>query len=216
MPSEYSHKSGRLIDRLMLHSGCDATLIESVIDKQHFSSDHFLVKAILHFNVNDIPNELVTHKPRLLWEKASERAIQAYSSLSNKLCGKLLYEFNNNRLDGYALYEKTVDALEYAATTCIPKSRPGGPKLHNIPMWHERIAPFKQDVDYWLQQQFIYGGPRNARDFFQQQLRMAKLHYKRQLCLLRREISTNIANHTTTQYCFRNLFQKSKKSTDFC
>ena len=123
----------------------------------------------------------------------------------------MLTDFQHGKIDGPTLYSKTVQSLETAANTCIPKSKPKEARTHDIPHWRQRMSNFKSDVDYWLQQQFLCGGPRRAPNFILQQLRMAKARYKREHRALRREISANIADHITTQNCHQQLFAKPKR-----
>ena len=73
------------------------------------------------------------------------------------------------------------------------------------------MSKFKSEVDYWLQQQFLCGGPRHTPNFILQQLRIAKARYKREHRALRRDISLNIADHVTTENCHRQLFAKPKR-----
>ena len=82
-------------------------------------------------------------------------------------------------------------------------------KRHDIPMWRERIASFKTDVDYWLQQQFVHGGPTRC-PYIIRQLRLAKSRYRFQIRVLRREIKSNIAETVTLDNCHRKLFKMPK------
>ena len=124
----------------------------------------------------------------------------------------MLYDFDAGKIDGPTLYNKTIENLELAAFTCIPKSKPKEARTHDVPHWRERMSKFKSEVDYWLQQQFLCGGPRRTPNFILQQLRIAKARYKREHRALRREISSNIADHVTTENCHRQLFAKPKTS----
>lgn len=131
--NEYSHKSGRSIDRLLIDVNSNAIVENVRISKQHFSSDHFLIISKIHFSTSLDLNEANTEKSRLCWNKASEKAINAYSSLSHRLCTRLLYDFDAGKIDGPTLHIKTVENLELAASTCIPKSKPKEARTHDIP-----------------------------------------------------------------------------------
>ena len=150
-------------------------------------------------------------KINLCWNKASEKAIQAYSQLANKKCKISLQKFKKGEIDASRLYDETVHNLEDAATTCIPKHNPSPTKRHNVPLWRERIAIYRNHVDYWINVQFLNGGPKKCSEWISRQLRLVKSQYKRQIRILRREICENTAEYVTTQNCFRKLFRKQKR-----
>lgn len=116
--------------------------------------------------------------------------------------------FLNGQLDGVELYKQTVKSLNDAAMTCIPERK--SKNTHNIPQWRERMASFKHDVDYWVQVQFLHGGPNICPPFVRQQVQMARSCYRRQFQLLRREIEFNIANSMTLNNCFNHMFRHPK------
>lgn len=72
------------------------------------------------------------------------------------------------------------------------------------------MSSFKDSVDYWWHVQMLEGGPTHCSAAVRTQFRNARLRYKLQLRLLRREIHSNIAEHTTTMNCHKVLFQKQK------
>ena len=103
------------------------------------------------------------------------------------------------------------DNLEKAAWNCIPKYDPSKKKQrHNIPLWRERMSAHKEEVDYWLQVQFLHGGPSRCPSTIRHFLRAAKSRYRLQFRHLRREIAVNIAESTTLNNCFRRLFSHPK------
>ena len=114
--------------------------------------------------------------------------------------------FKNEKISGPELYSETINNLEEAAFICIPKAQSKEVKRHDVPHWRERMEIFHHRVDILLQQQFMYEGPNFCPGVIRAQLRMAKSQYRRQLRILRREISANIADYTTTKNCFRKFF----------
>ena len=72
-------------------------------------------------------------------------------------------------------------------------------------MWRERMGSFKNDVGYWLQTQFLRGGPNHCGELIQQQLRLSKSRYRRQMRILRREIEINVAESTMVQNCHKGI-----------
>ena len=72
------------------------------------------------------------------------------------------------------------------------------------------MSSFKEDVDYWLQVQFLNGGPNRCPIVIKQQLRLSKSRYRREFRALRREIQCNIAEIVTLKNCHRHLFKKPK------
>ena len=94
---------------------------------------------------------------------------------------------------------------------CIPKHKPKN--AHNIPQWRDRMAAYKHDIDYWLQLQFLHGGPNLCPPFIRQQVCISRSRYRRQFRLLRREIEYNLANSTTLNNCFKRMFRHPKSPT---
>ena len=210
-PNEYSHKSGRLIDRFVstTHIGNDVENVK--ILKEHLSSDHFPIVASIRANIS----QTVAHKknPYINWNKASKKSIESYSRLCNKKCKVSLEKYNNGEINGVELYGDLINNLEVSAQTCLPKTDPNKtPRRHNIPMWRERMSSFKHEVDYWLQLQFLHGGPNNCGEFIQRQVRLSKSRYRRQFRILRREIEINVAESTTLQNCFKRLTSHPKSA----
>ena len=179
--------------------------------KQYYNSDHFPVYCNIFYKKQVSYNNQNVEKPTLAWDNASDSALFSYSRLTEKKCNKLLREFMSGSLSGVQLYNETVKSLNEAATTCIPKYKTKN--THNVPQWRERMASFKQDVDYWVQVQFVNGGPNRCPQFIRQQLRMSRSRYRRQFRHLRREIAINLANSTTTNNCFKRMFRHPKSPT---
>ena len=73
------------------------------------------------------------------------------------------------------------------------------------------MGTYKHEVNYGLSVQQMQGGPNLCHPAIKQQLRLAKSQYKRQLRALRREIETNIAESTTTNNCFKTVFNSKSK-----
>ena len=206
---EYSHKSGRLVDRIVTSQHLTSSVDNVFIDKSYVSSDHFPVTAQLRLIRIDSPSPKINKNNHALdWRKASQKSLESYSRLSEKLCRKSLKKFLLNTINGLQLYEETVENLHTAAQSCIPKHKTKY-QSHDIPQWRERMTSFKENVDYWLQNQFLQGGPRLCSTFVRQQLRLARARYKRQLRTLRREISVNVADYITERNCHNVLFKNS-------
>lgn len=75
------------------------------------------------------------------------------------------------------------------------------------------MAPLKNDVNYWIQVQFLRGGPQRCPPDIRTQLRLAKSRYRREFRILKREISTNVAEAITVKNCFNRLFKNPKPPT---
>ena len=69
-------------------------------------------------------------------------------------------------------------------------------------------------VDYWHNVQFLHGGPKSCPDQVKHKLRLAKSRYKREIRVLKREISANVADHATSLNCYRVIFTKPQYPTD--
>ena len=209
---EYTHESGRILDRII--TSRDIFVNNVFVDKSYFKSDHFPVIANITLtkvcDINFI--NLAPQKRRLNWKKASEKAIEAYSRLSNRRCKISFEKFRRGEINGPQLHTETIKNLQESAEICIPKFRSNITRRHNIPQWRERMATFRQNVDFWLQTQFLQGGPTVCTPFVRQQIRLARAQYKRQHRLLRREIQSNIADHVTKLNCFNVLFNKKRKA----
>ena len=212
---EFSHnRSGRLIDRVVATEDLLQSLSYVHIKKQFMSSDHFPV--IAEFNLNKVPppHEDVPIASKLNWKKAGEKSLESYSKLAQKLCRVSLAKFQQKEIDGPQFYDETVRNLQLAANTCIPKYKKyENHQRHNVPLWRERMASFKSNVDFWLQTQFVQGGPHHCSQFVRLQLRLARSQFRRQLRILRREISDNVADHITIHNCHRVMFGKTKVTT---
>ena len=210
LPNDFTHEpSGRTIDRIVLTKSVEHILSNCRILHSYVNSDHLPVKAEL-----TLENETYVAPAKnkyLCWDKASDKAIRSFSRLSEKMCVKSLSKFKSGEISGVDLYQQLVDNLTSAAETCIPKIDPNkAPRRHNIPMWKERMSSFKNDVDYWLQVQFLNGGPRRCPDVIRQQLRIAKSRYRHQFRSLRQEIACNIAETITLKNCHHQLFKKPR------
>ena len=177
---------------------------------QYHYSDHFPVVSSLTLpRVTNIAN--TTSRSYVNWKKASDQALLSYSTLCDRKCAVSLRKYKTKEIKGADLYKELVNNMTAAAETCIPKATPGKKaNQHNIPMWRERMGSFKSDVDYWLQIQFLNGGPRRCPSFIREQLRVSKSRYRNQLRKLRREIEVNVAENITVQNCHRRLFKTSK------
>ena len=208
--NEYSHSSGRTIDRILSTKSLGGCLNNIKILRQYLDSDHHPVVSSLNVTSDDY-NENTEAEPYISWKKASDQALFSYSMLCQGKCAASLEKFQKGEINGADLYEEVVNNMSTAAKTCIPKVNPGKtPNRHNIPMWRERMSAYKLDVDYWLQVQFINGGPRRCASYIREELRISKSRYRHQLRKLRREIEINIAENVTVQNCHRRLFKKPK------
>ena len=208
---EFSHISGRLIDRVITSQHLSSFTSSIVINKSYTSSDHFPIIAEFSLFNSTSTSSMSPKKENtvLNWKKASTCAIASYSRLSNKLCKKTLNKFERGEISASVLYRETVNNLEFSARTCIPK-RKQTYRNHDIPQWRENMSEHKHRVDFWLQTQFLQGGPTSCSPYVRQQLRMARAQYKRQLRTLRREISMNIADYVTERNCHKVLFKSNK------
>ena len=208
-PTEYSHKAGRLIDRIVATTSISNIFSSVNIKHSYYDSDHFPIVATVA-----IESQPTAHQPiqntSLCWSKATEKAIFSYSQLLEKKCKKTLNKFSQNKINGAELYSETVQNMQDAAFTCIPKCSNKVKKRHNIPMWRERMTSFQSDVEYWTQLQFLHGGPNHCPIVITQQLRLSKSRYRHQIRQLRREVESNIAEATTLQNCHKQLFKKTK------
>ena len=208
-PTEYSHKAGRLIDRIVATTSISNIFSSVNIKHSYYDSDHFPIVATVA-----IESQPTAHQPiqntSLCWSKATEKAIFSYSQLLQKKCKKTLNKFGQNKINGAELYSETVQNMQDAAFTCIPKCSNKVKKRHNIPMWRERMTSFQSDVEYWTQLQFLHGGPNHCPVVITQQLRLSKSRYRHQIRQLRREVESNIAEATTLQNCHKQLFKKTK------
>ena len=184
----------------------------SILNKTTFSSDHFPVVAEIQLSVSPA-TEPSANKIKLNWKKASTKALESYSRLCDKKCSKVLKMFNRQEINAQELYRKTVVAMDESAKICIPKFKNAQRKRHDIPLWRQRMATFRHNVEYWLNIQWLNGGPRACHTNITLNLRRAKRLYKQQLRSLKKEIYSNLADYTTHQNCFRNLFKKRKPPT---
>ena len=213
-PNEFSHESGRLLDRIVCSESISNNIVQVEVLKQHLNSDHYPVVGNLR--TSKLADVSVQQKSelKLSWKHASEAALASYSNLTQKLCSKSLQKYNNKEISGVQLYEELVDNLEKSALNCIPKYDPAkSKKCHNIPQWRERMSSFKENVDFLLQVQFLNGGPNRCPHIIKNYLRIAKSRYRRQFRHLRREIEINIAESTTLDNCFKRLFSHPKSPT---
>ena len=208
--NDYTHQSGRRIDRMVTTNNATSAVETISIPKECLKSDHFPVISKLRIAHDTDKAERHTDFS-VCWHKASTEAINSYSCLANRKCTISLKKYNKGYINVTELYEELVANLEESALTCLPKSDPCRPsKKHNIPMWKERMGIYKHEVDYWLQLQFLNGGPGRCGEFIKMQLRITKSNYRRQLRQLRREIEVNIAESTTITNCFRRLTKPAK------
>lgn len=208
----FTHKSGRIIDRIFMSCDSEISSMKNVhVNMKFTSSDHFPVISEVSFqNIPSQPRS-DTFTTRLNWKKANELSLEAYSKLASKLCAASLIEFYSGNIDGPSLYTETVNNLTTAAEKCIPKYKKNECRRnHNIPMWRERMTTYQANVDFWLQSQFLQGGPNRCHPYIRQQLRIARAQYKRQHRALRREIRGSISDNITRQNCHKTLFRKSK------
>ena len=205
-----THKSGRIIDRICTSSNLLPNICNIGVRKSFSNSDHFPIISEINLPEKSSVPSVRNQNIRLNWKNASNKAKEANYKLSNKMCSKDLQEYQSGNINGQELYNKLVRNLEVAANTCIPKKKKNITKSHNIPHWRQRMSSFQTTVDYWLQLQFLQGGPRRCDPFVRQQLRVSRARYKREHRALRREIRENIAEYTTTQNCFNVLFKKNK------
>ena len=84
----YTHKSGRLIDRLVTTPNI-TKLVENVVSlKKYMNSDHFPVIAELKVTPTKSQDDYPPDQ-RLCWNKANHKAIQSYMRL---------HQFNNNEI----------------------------------------------------------------------------------------------------------------------
>lgn len=207
--NDYTHDSGRTLDRIVLTRSIQHIFQSSKVLMSYCNSDHFPVTSTVSLEVEKLVNP--PKKKYICWEKASDSALSSFSRLSNKMCQKSLSKYRDDEINGVILYNELVDNMRTAAETCIPKVDPNKtPRRHNIPMWRERIASYKHDVDYWLQVRFLNGGPNRCPNEVKQQLRLSKSRYRHQFRILQREIECNIAEKVTLQNCHRHLFKHSK------
>ena len=208
----YTHDSGRTLDRIFLSRSIHHILNNRSVLSSYLNSDHFALKAEISLEIEDF--EEPPKKKYLCWDKASEKAFDSFSRLSEKVCNKSLSKYKEGVINGVTLYQELVDNITAAAEKCIPKADPNKVvRRHDIPMWRERMASFKSDVDYWLQTQFLSGGPNHCSHFVKQQLRFSKSRYRQQFRALRREIECKIAERVTLKNCHRQLFKKPKISS---
>ena len=208
--SDYTHKSGRLLDRIVATSNVTRIIEDVAIRYSFLNSDHFPVTSIINVDFGNVPN-VVSSKVSLNWKTASEKALFSYSCLSQKKCSKSLKKYKSEEIDGIGLYQELVSNLDEAACLCIPKYKLSNTtKRHNMPMWQEYMPSFKHEVDYWTQIQFFKGGPTRCPPFICLQLRLAKSRYRRQFRVLKREAEVNTAEKVTVSNCFRQLFNKTK------
>ena len=209
---DFSHSSERLIDRIILTSCIESKASNFNIDKTFVNSDHYPVTC--HFKI-DVPDETepVKKEPSLLWHKATDKAVDSYSRLSNKLCTSSLNKFRKNGINLSQLYKELVSNLETAARKCIPKAKSQARRNHDIPMWRERMSSFKNDVDYWVANQHLHGGPNRCPGFIRLQVRLAKSRYRLQFRRLKREIEINVAENATVRNCFKMLHKSSASPT---
>ena len=207
--NEYTHESGRTLDRILFTYSILQIRENVKVMTSYRNSDHFPVVADVSLEVENLAQP--KKQKYLCWDKASEKAIDSYCRLSQKMCSKSLAKFKDKEISGAGLYQELLNNMSLAANHCIPKADPNKtPRQHNIPMWREQMSSYKTDVDYWLGVQFMHGGPRRCSSFVKQQLRLSKSRYRRQFRNLRREIETNIAESVTLKNCHRQLFKKPK------
>ena len=212
-PNDYSHKSGRLLDHIVSTDYVSDQIVNLYIPKDYLNSDHFPVVAHLQTEMQ-VPVNDSAKKPKILWKKASQKALQSYSRLSQKTCSRDLKKFERGEISGTELYNSLVNNLENAAHTCLPKSKPcTEARRHDIPMWREVMTSFKDDVTYWTLLQFQYGGPRRCPHVIRTQLRLAKSRYRHRFRALKREIEINVAESITVNNCFNRLFRHAKTPT---
>ena len=205
-----THNSGRTLDGITTTNSISSSIQRKEVVLSHNNSDHYPV--IAWTNIKDEDNlPLVPTLPQLCWKKASEKALLSYSNLCQKKCNTSLRKFQRDEIDGTQLYAEVVNNMESAAQSCIPKSRKNNErKRHNVPMWRERMASHKTEVDYWLQLQFLNGGPNHCPSVIRQQLRLAKSRYRFHFRALRREIEINVAETITLYNYYQKLSRKPK------
>ena len=212
--SEYSlHHSQRLIDRFVTTPSVSKLVQKVAVHKHYSASAHYPIVAKLTLpRMNNIASPPTESKPTLLWKKASQSALNSYSRLCQKECAKLLKHYENNLVTDFELHEKLIHILENSAEICIPKAKNKGIKRHNIPFWRERMSHVQKEVDRWVLLRDFHGGKHHCPEVIKDQLRRAKLQYKRQLRELRRDVEASIADRTTTSNCFNKQFRKPKST----
>ena len=97
---EFSHISGRLIDRVITSQHLSSFTSSIVINKSYTSSDHFPIIAEFSLFNSTSTSSMSPKKENtvLNWKKASTCAIASYSRLSNKLCKKTLNKFERGEI----------------------------------------------------------------------------------------------------------------------
>ena len=210
---EHTHHSGRILDRVVMSEHLSPLVSSIFVNKTFSSSDHYPVIAEISLIVPECSQVSSSgQRTQLNWKGASAKSIDSYSRLSNKLCKVSLHKFSQGIINGYELYRETIQNLNHAAVTCIPK-RKYRQKSHSIPLWRERMSTYKDTVDFWLQTRFLEGGPNSCSLYVRNQLRRARSQYKRQLRQRRREIATNVADYLTERNCHKMLFKAGKVAT---
>ena len=138
LTSDYSHKAGWLIDRILHTTSLNNALNSFKVIQKYYDSDHFPVHATLNIQ-HEIIEEEITNKPYLAWKKASQKALKSFSNLCEEKCRISLNKYQRKEIHGNELYGEIVENITYAANTCIPKIDPSKkPKRHNIPQWREK------------------------------------------------------------------------------
>ena len=207
------NRSGRILDRIICTNTTSRQINTLSILNGFHHSDHQPVVADFNLQIQQQAPP-TPQKPSINWRKASEKALESYNNLAEKLCSKTLRKYKKGEINGVDMYKEVVNNISCAAVTCLPKFKvEKGPRRHNIPLWRERMAPLKNDVDYWLQVQFLNGGPQQCNHLIRQRLRLAKSRYRREFRNLKREISVNIAEATTVRNCFNRLLRNPKTPT---
>ena len=74
------------------------------------------------------------------------------------------------------------------------------------------MSHVQKEVDRWVLLRDFHGGKHHCPEVIKDQLRRAKLQYKRQLRELRRDVEASIADRTTTSNCFNKQFRKPKST----
>ena len=87
--NQYSHDSGRLLDRIITSNSLASSVKKVKIPKEFQSSDHFVVTGELLLTSEPCDSPTFRKSARMLcWKKARAQSLTAYSKLSQKKCLK--------------------------------------------------------------------------------------------------------------------------------
>ena len=136
------------IDRILCSYSVESYAYGCNIKDEYLGSEHWLLEMSFSLKPTLSKNGVKINRRRPNWNKITERSSKAYRKVAHDLCKAARDDFNVNG-DANKLLIDTNNALEYAASMTIPKSKSKYKSKHQVPGWNVKIAPIQQEILHW-------------------------------------------------------------------